>query len=301
MPAANTDYFTKIADPGNATTLAAPGHSIGGTTINVDSTALMPTTTGIFFAIDSTTLVNGVETRTAGTYTVWEGTVASATSISNMVLKYGTDQNYAAGASTRVYVLPTAARENRLVDGLLVSHDQDGTHNDNSVGTSNLAAGCVTDAKISSLTTGVRNGNLNTEVGEIGGAWKTWTPTWGGLAGQPTANYISAKYTQLGKTVHFKIILTFLTDDLPNGSVTFTLPVAAANDYNSCYPIGQSYYAETGVGNNQGIVFCSSSAGVLMILNAASTYLKRDLLSSTVPHTWKNTDVIQVTGTYEAA
>jgi hypothetical protein len=128
MVAASTDKFCKVGLPGNATTLAAPGHATGGTSINVDSTSLWPTDTGVIFAIDTTTLISGVETRNTGSYTVWEGVVTGATSIGSMVLKYGTDQNYSAGATTRVYVLPTSARENLFVDGILIEHDQDGTH-----------------------------------------------------------------------------------------------------------------------------------------------------------------------------
>jgi hypothetical protein len=110
--------------------MAAPGHAIGGVSINVDSTSLWPTDTGVIFAIDTTTLVSGVETRVANSYTVWEGIVTSATSIGSMVLISGTDQNYSAGATTRVYILPTSARENRMVNGLLVEHKQTGAHSD---------------------------------------------------------------------------------------------------------------------------------------------------------------------------
>lgn len=129
MSAANTDYFTKISQPGGATFLAAPGHTSGGTSINVDSTSLWPTDTGVIFAIDTVSIgTDGSETRDTGSYTVWEGVVSSATSITGMVLKYGTDQNYPAGSTTRVYILPTASRENRTIDGLLVEHLQTGIH-----------------------------------------------------------------------------------------------------------------------------------------------------------------------------
>ena len=130
MAAANTDLLKKVGLPGSATTLASPGHTIGGTSINVDSTTNWPTDTGVTFAMDTVTLVNGVETRDTGSYTVWTGVVASATSISNMVLEYGTDQNYSAGSATRVYIIPNTTRENDLVDWGLAEHAQDGTHTD---------------------------------------------------------------------------------------------------------------------------------------------------------------------------
>ncbi len=127
MAAASTDYLTHVGSPGTATTLSAPGHTIAGTALTVASTTNWPTDTGAIFAIDTVTLVDGVETRDAGSYTEWEGVVASSTSITGLVLRTGTDQNYPAGSTTRVYIPVSSARENRLVDGLLVSHNQNGT------------------------------------------------------------------------------------------------------------------------------------------------------------------------------
>lgn len=131
MAASQLDFFTKVGNPGSATTLAAPGHAIAGTSITVVSTTNWPTTTGVIFAMDTYTnvTVNGVvtEVRNVGSYTEWEAVVASSTSITNMVLRYGTDQVYPAGATTRVYIPVASSRENRFVDGMLVSHAEDGT------------------------------------------------------------------------------------------------------------------------------------------------------------------------------
>lgn len=125
MAASATDFYTKVGNPGTATTLAAPGHTIAGTTFNVVSTTNWPTTTGVIFAVDNYTLqtVNGVSTavRTAGTYTEWEGVVASSTQITGATLLYGTDQNYSAGSLTRVYIPVASSRENRIVDGLIAA------------------------------------------------------------------------------------------------------------------------------------------------------------------------------------
>lgn len=125
--AANTDYFTKVGNPGTATSLDAPGHSIGGTGLTVISTTNWPTTTGVIFAMDTVSLVNGVEVRDAGSYTEWEGVVTDSTTISNITIRLGTDRDYASGSTTRVYIPVASSKENRLVDGLVVSHNQDGT------------------------------------------------------------------------------------------------------------------------------------------------------------------------------
>lgn len=128
MAAASTDYFTKVGNPGTATTLDAPGHAIAGTSITVVATTNWPTDTGVIFAIDTVTLVDGEEVRDVGSYTEWEGVVASGTSITNMVLRYGSDQNYPAGSTTRVYVPVASSERNRSVDGILADHSQAGAH-----------------------------------------------------------------------------------------------------------------------------------------------------------------------------
>jgi len=120
---ASTDFFCRVGT-GTATTLAAPGHAIAGTTFNVGSTAAYPTTTGVFFAVDTFDTLTGK--RVPGSYTVWQGDVINSTTLSGCVLRFGTDQNYTAGSTTRVYMPINNARENRLVEGLLISHSQDG-------------------------------------------------------------------------------------------------------------------------------------------------------------------------------
>jgi hypothetical protein len=156
MVALSTDGFTKVG-VGTATTLAAPGHTIGSTTINVVSTSNWPTDTGVIFAMDATTLVNGVETRTAGTYTEWEGVVTGATTIGSLILREGTDQNYAAGTATRVYIPVASSQVNRQVDTLLAEHKQSGEHSDvnaDSVTTTDLTAtnSTLTNATITNPT-----------------------------------------------------------------------------------------------------------------------------------------------------
>lgn len=124
MAASNTDMFMKVGRS-TATTLSAPGYTVGDTSINVGSTTNWPTTTGITFAIDT---IGSDGLRVAGTYNTFRGTVNSATQITNVVYVGGdANQNYSAGTTTRVYILAQSDWANRLVDGLLVSHDQDGT------------------------------------------------------------------------------------------------------------------------------------------------------------------------------
>lgn len=123
MAAGATDYFQKTGRS-TATTLSSPGYTIGNASINVASTTNWPTDTGVTFAIDE---VDSSGARISGTYNVFRGVVSSATQISSLTYVGGdANRDYTAGATTRVYILVSSYRENRLVDGLVVSLGQDG-------------------------------------------------------------------------------------------------------------------------------------------------------------------------------
>jgi hypothetical protein len=62
MAVSATDKFMEVGNPGSATTLSAPGYTIGNTSITVASTTNWPSATGASFAIDrvENTTANGV-------------------------------------------------------------------------------------------------------------------------------------------------------------------------------------------------------------------------------------------------
>lgn len=147
MAASANDLFMEVGDPGTATTLSAPGYTSGGTSITVGSTSGWPTATGVTFAIDEAEVVNGVEVQVAGTYNEYAGTVNTGTSVTNISWQRGVgDRNYSAGALTRVYIPVSAERENRLVEGMLVSHDQDGTLKTGAVDNANILSANTVDS-----------------------------------------------------------------------------------------------------------------------------------------------------------
>lgn len=154
MSAANTDKLLKVGKPGTATTLSSPGHTSGGTSITVGSTTNWPTDTGVAFAIDRAELVAGEEVQIPGTYTEWIGVVSGATTITDMVLSGdspNSDQTYASGSLTRVYIPVSATRENKLVEWGLTHADQDGTLKAGAVDVAGvLASNVVTYPKLES-------------------------------------------------------------------------------------------------------------------------------------------------------
>lgn len=124
MPAAVTDKFRKATSgtrPEAAYLTATK--TIGASSITVNTTTGWATDTGYDFIIYRKDTSGNV---VAGTVTTWVGTV-SGTTISSLTLKAGTDQEYASGELSVVVPTVTAAWNNALVEGLLESHNQDGS------------------------------------------------------------------------------------------------------------------------------------------------------------------------------
>lgn len=130
--------------------------------------------------------------------------------------------------------------------------------------------------------------------------WQDWTPTLTNLSGG-TQTY--AKYIQIGKTVHFRFRYTLAGAGVA-GSVSFTLPVTAAFSGGLTTTMnGLVNLSDTGAAMYSGIMLFTNDTTVnIRVLLASGTYVSNDtVLSSTVPHTWANTDTITAMGTYEAA
>jgi len=124
MAAAQTDMFKKTG-AGTVTTLAAPGKALSATSITVGATTNHPTDTGIVIAIRQ---VDSAGELVAGTYTEWSATVTSGTTFGiNAVPVYGSDQVYAAGSTTQVYIPLSSYAHNKLIDGILEHANQDGS------------------------------------------------------------------------------------------------------------------------------------------------------------------------------
>lgn len=126
--AGNADnLLLKVGDPGSATNLDA-NYTAGDSTVTVVSTSNWTSTgEGVIFAMDTVSTVDGEEVQDPGSYNEFEGTVSSATSVTNVDWVRGPgDTNYSAGAATRVYIPVSAERENRIVDWGAVSHTLNG-------------------------------------------------------------------------------------------------------------------------------------------------------------------------------
>lgn len=176
------DKFMKVGIPGTATTLSAPGYTAGtSTSINVPTLTNWPTDTLVPFAMDRAQVINGVETRIAGTYCEFTGIVSSATTISNIVKTVGNTQSYAAGTLTRVYIPVTSTQANSMVDGIRLQHKGDGTHDVVTATSISAPTGNITALTVGTLTVGSQSAPAD------------WTPI--GVTPTVTASNGQKEYT----------------------------------------------------------------------------------------------------------
>jgi hypothetical protein len=129
------------------------------------------------------------------------------------------------------------------------------------------------------------------------GAWTSFTPGFFNLTlGNGT---VSAKYCQIGKTVHYAGKIVFgSTTSVTGTPIGVTLPVAY-NSYNTMYNAVQ--YLDAGVNYFVGMSSIGSGSMAFGVQNVATTYSIYAQTSSTVPFTWTTTDEIIWQVIYEVA
>jgi len=162
----------------------------------------------------------------------------------------------------------------------------------------------VTSAEIvTASASGIKNANLSTDAGELGGSWTSWTPTWTNVTiGSAT---VTSAYKQIGKTVHFRLNVVWAANTSASGNQIFSLPVTAAAGVVPSTGLGI-----IGVGNaldsgtNQytlNVIIVSTTTASPYAFTAGGVYLNPIQVSNTVPMTWATNDALNVSGTYEAA
>lgn len=244
MSASNTDKFRKATNNFSTTLSGAIGAS--DTTITLASVTNLPTDTGIDLVIDRVNS-SGVATPTLREYV--KGTVSSS-NIINLVRGLGnsTAQSHATGAV--VEQVFTGEGISDLVSGLLIEHNQDGTHGAITSTNATLTTPTISAPNLAQASTGLdailqasgvdTNINLNLKPKGTGSvflydgagnkvfdptAWISYTPTITGFSANPTGGIY--RYRQLGKTVILSICQP--TNGTSNSaSFTISLPVAAA-------------------------------------------------------------------------
>jgi len=153
MAASITDKFVDPNSSGRPvpTTLTAEKQVADGS-ITCASLSGWATATAVHFCIYETDTDGN---KVAGTQSDWKGIVSGST-INTLTLTGGTDQVYPIGST--VVAAPTAGWGSDLVTGLLVEHDQDGTHGALTAA-SVVSAGAVTGTTVTG-TSVVSSGDI---------------------------------------------------------------------------------------------------------------------------------------------
>lgn len=344
MAASITDKFNKVISGTTrpvATTLASQKTS-GATSASVVATTGWETTTavhGIMYRVDASNV------KVPGSQIDWKGTI-SGTTINDFTVTAGSDDTYEVG--TVVELSPTAAWGDDMATGLVVEHNQNGTHATNmTVNTNNATltspkvitgvndtngnellrvtatASAVNELTLANAATGnnpvlsATGGDTNigitltpkgtgkvtvADATAIGGTWATWTPTWTNASvGNGT---VTARYSQIGKTVHFRITFILGSTSTVGTGPQVTLPVTAA-DYgtgSNPVPIGKVMLTDTGTADYPAqIEMLSTTNCQLVQFGAASALVNRSGITATSPFTFATGDKIIITGFFEAA
>jgi len=169
------------------------------------------------------------------------------------------------------------------IDGLNI---KDGKLNTaNSVVTTNLTDGIVTNAK------------LSTAAGEVGGAYLSYIPVVTGVTG----GTMTAEYTMTGKTVTFNIRYIIAGGTFPSGAPTFTLPVTATSFFKALQGgiIGNVSFTDSGAADYSGVLRINSTTVCAALITGTKGLL--ETVTASAPFTWANGDEIQITGRYQAA
>lgn len=146
--------------------------------------------------------------------------------------------------------------------------------------------------------------NLDGRLEDIEQEWQDWTPTWTNLTvGNGTT---TAKYTQIGKTVHYYIKFTLGSTSAIGSPPKYTLPITPILSTIAVDPIlGHCSLRDVtagGAGSFVGYARAAGSGEAFIGVNilGAGNYINNVGLSATTPFTWATDDVIAIFGTYEA-
>lgn len=135
------------------------------------------------------------------------------------------------------------------------------------------------------------------------GYWQNWNPTLSAITvGNGT---FIARYVQIGKTVHFRVMFILGSTSAVGTSPVFTAPVPAVGGHAvgaEGTDIGFAKMLDAGIGNYKGTTTIDAANQIgPQVMNSASTFTSAVGVSATAPFTWGTGDVMYLVGTYEAA
>lgn len=322
-----TNHFS-TANEGFSTTLSSTIAS-GATTVPLAST------TGL---TNATIFVGIIELGTSKQQ-VFTGTVdVSGSQITGVKWTRGSNIEHVAGVTIVDYVSGTA--HNMMTKGLLVGHNQDGTHkafnpkitasiqdsNGNEAIKITATSSAVNELTVVNSATGnpvqIQTSGDDTDIDidivpkgsgiikldgyPATGAWQTWSPSYTDLTiGNGT---VSARYMRLGNTVWFSWIFTLGSTSALHASniPDISLPVTAkdvgtfTDSLGSGAAIAILGSSYTLYDKSANASFTNASNFAIYLLNS-TTFSFPGTVNATNPFTWATGDVMAAFGMYEAA
>ena len=140
---------------------------------------------------------------------------------------------------------------------------------------------------------------LITGTGTSLGAWTAYTSTLGGTGWAIGDGTASGAYCQIGKTVTFRLGITFgTTSTFGAGALTVSVPVAGSGSNVS----GQlkCFYQDTSAGASYAGVTVWVSSTTLQP-RAIGTGGVTSTFTTSAPFAWASTDIVYISGTYQAS
>ncbi len=151
--------------------------------------------------------------------------------------------------------------------------------------------------KFNNLVQAVEDEFADIDADQVQAPYTTYVPAWtsGGTAPAIGNGSIAGRYVQIGKLVMCTIRLTAgTTTTFGTGLWQFSLPVTALAPV---YPTGSAIATDTGVATYGGYALLSGTTA-LRVITPASPASNWD---AAIPFAWGNTDVMDISVTYEAA
>jgi hypothetical protein len=131
------------------------------------------------------------------------------------------------------------------------------------------------------------------------GEWASYTPTWSNTGTQPSVGNgsLTGKYTRIGKTVVFEVLLSFgSTTSGGTGSLwTFSLPPVTPAGVGHRSALGPVLSEDVGVADYPGTAIYDGASSFFVLTNSTGAPV-----TQAAPMTWGSTDFLTVKGSYEA-
>ena len=143
-----------------------------------------------------------------------------------------------------------------------------------------------------------------TDISTPLGVWSAFTPTLSGTGTALGNGSLTGFYMKLGKLLFLRVRFTLGSTSTIGSTVSFALPAgltaATETDQFQMFP---GMLRDTGIAEYLGMFRAASGSTTITAyaLGAGATYTTVNAVSSTVPHTWANTDVLSFVGAIEVA